>query len=141
MVIKRACARRKAMRTLSLSTSPPSVTDRYGTAGSRAGGPGQAYDRRRHDRSGDCASTCAAIRVAASAALFLAVEDTDGNPREGKVLAQLVLQEARVAVADVLREVGEEGEGRHHPRQLVDVLDAHALSLDHRRRMMLDLRQ
>ena len=61
--------------------------------------------------------------------LFLAEVDLDRHSREVILLADVVLQESAIVLADILREVAEECELRGWCWQLHCVLDANILTL------------
>ena len=73
--------------------------------------------------------------------LFLSEEDLHRTSEEVEVCAELVLQESLVRIADILRQVAEEREGRRSGRELCDVLDLDVLSLPCWRRIVLDFRK
>lgn len=73
--------------------------------------------------------------------LFLSEEDVHRTSEEVEVGAELVLKEAAVRFADVLREIAEESERRRSCRELGHILDLDVFALPCRWRIVLDLRE
>ena len=73
--------------------------------------------------------------------LFLSEEDMHRTSEEVEVGAELVLKEAAVRFADILRKVAEECERRRSCRELGHILDLDVLALPCWRRIVLDLRK
>ena len=61
--------------------------------------------------------------------LFLSKVNLHRNARKIPLLAHVVLQEATIRLADILRQIHEEGELRRRRGQLRDVLDLDVLTL------------
>ena len=73
--------------------------------------------------------------------LFLSEEYLYRTSEEVEVRTELVLQEALVRIADVLRKVPEECERRRAGRELSNILDLDVLALPCWRRIVFDLRK
>ena len=73
--------------------------------------------------------------------LFLSEEHLQDAAGVVEVAAEFVLQEALVRVADILRQVAEEGETRRRRRQLRNVFDLDVFPFPGRRRIVLDFGQ